>query len=175
MMWYFSSWLCAFVDLKKCICCTSEVGCLWEFISLCFILWEFISPLVFLWGCVYLYFAAAYASNVLGVYFSLGVSCALFLKMFFWSNVEVCYFLSIWVLVLKQKKVWMYLSYVFCMAWDCFSKKFAKRGDCWVFEVLASLLLKQIFIHDVGYDVPTSWHSSMCPVCVPCLTRALSY
>jgi hypothetical protein len=44
----------------------SEVGCLWEFISLCFILWEFISPLVFLWGWLYLYFPVAFAYDALG-------------------------------------------------------------------------------------------------------------
>jgi len=32
--------------------------------------------------------------------------------------------------------------------------------------VLASLLLKPIFLYDVGHDVPTSWHGSVCPVCV---------
>jgi hypothetical protein len=31
------------------------------------------------------------------------------------------------------------------------------------------------FLRDVGYDVPTSWHSSMCPVFMPRYTHALSY
>jgi len=30
-------------------------------------------------------------------------------------------------------------------------------------------------MYDVGYDVPTSWHGSVCPVYVPSCTRALSY
>jgi len=45
--------------------------------------------------------------------------------------------------------------YFVCVASICFSQKISKGGDCWVF-VLASLLLKQIFMYDVGYDVPTS-------------------
>jgi hypothetical protein len=40
--------------------------------------------------------------------------------------------------------------------------------------VLASLLPKQIFLYDVGYDVPTSWHSSVCPVCVAWFSQALA-
>ena len=39
----------------------------------------------------------------------------------------------------------------------------------------ASLLLKQILMYDVIYDVPTSWHGSVCPVYVPWFTQALSY
>jgi len=40
---------------------------------------------------------------------------------------------------------------------------------CYVLDIciLASLLLKQIFMHDVGYDVPTFRYGSMCPVYVP--------
>jgi len=52
-----------------------------------------------------------------------------------------------------------------CVASVYFSQKIAKWGDCWVFG-LTSLLLKQIFMYDVGYDVPISWHDSVCPVCV---------
>jgi len=40
--------------------------------------------------------------------------------------------------------------------------------------VLASLLLKQILMY-VGYDVPTSWHGSVCPVYVDWFTQSLSY
>ena len=43
------------------------------------------------------------------------------------------------------------------------------------YMMLASILLKQIFIHDVGYDVPTSWHGSVCPVCVTWFLWALSF
>jgi len=32
--------------------------------------------------------------------------------------------------------------------------------------MLASFLLKQIFLYDVGYDVPISWDGSVCPVFV---------
>jgi len=56
----------------------------------------------------------------------------------------------------------------------CFSQKFAKGGDCWVF-VLASLLLKQIFLYDVGYGVPTSWHGSVCTVCMAWFSQASSF
>jgi len=44
----------------------------------------------------------------------------------------------------------------------CFSQIFAKGGGCWVFGVLASLLLKQILLYDVGYIVPASWHLVRC-------------
>jgi len=41
------------------------------------------------------------------------------------------------------------------LALICFSLKFTKGGDCWVF-VLAALMLKQISINCVvGYYVPT--------------------
>jgi len=35
--------------------------------------------------------------------------------------------------------------------------------------MLASLLLKQIFMQNVGYDVPTCWYGSVCPDFVPCI------
>ena len=131
-----------------------EVGCLWEFISLCFILWEFISRLVSLWGWVlslfrceslflsvlfcgnlffYLYFVGVYASDVLG-----DVSMFLvhyFWRCSFWSNAEVCYLLSSWIFMLKWKKVWpcgISLNFV-CMVTDCFSQKISKGKDCWIF------------------------------------------
>jgi hypothetical protein len=31
------------------------------------------------------------------------------------------------------------------------------------------------FLRDVGCDVPTSWHGSVCPIFMPRCTRALSY
>jgi len=30
-------------------------------------------------------------------------------------------------------------------------------------------------MYDVGYDVPTSWHGSVCPVYVAWFSRALSF
>jgi len=30
-------------------------------------------------------------------------------------------------------------------------------------------------LYDVRYDVPTSWHGSVCPVYVPSCTRVFSY
>jgi len=35
--------------------------------------------------------------------------------------------------------------------------------------MLASLLLKQIFMQDVGYDVPTCGYGSVCPDFVSCV------
>jgi len=46
---------------------------------------------------------------------------------------------------------------------------------CSVFGVLASLLLKQILLYDVGYNVPTFWHGSVCLVFVAWFSRALSF
>jgi len=33
----------------------------------------------------------------------------------------------------------------------------------------------QILMYDIGYDVPTSWHGSVCPVYVAWFTQSLSY
>jgi hypothetical protein len=46
---------------------------------------------------------------------------------------------------------------------------------CWVLEVLASFLLIQILLFDVGYNVPTSWHGSVCLVYVLSCTHTLPY
>jgi len=149
----------------------SEVRCLWEFISLCFILWEFISPWVFLSGWVLSLFCCCvclWCSNM--------SNYALFLKMFFWSNAEVCYFLARWVLVLKWKKVWLCdISLPWLCGLSLCQPKICQRGRLLGIWVLTSLLLKQILTYDVGYDVPTSWHGSVCPVCVAWFSRALSY
>jgi len=69
---------------------------------------EFISPLVFLWGWVLSLFRCIClwcswrCSNMYNY------ALLLFLKIFFWSNDEVCCFLSRWVLMFKWKKVWLF-------------------------------------------------------------------
>ena len=42
------------------------------------------------------------------------------------------------------------------MGWICFSQKFAKGGDCWIFVCWLHFCLKQIFTSDVEHNVPTS-------------------
>jgi len=54
-----------------------------------------------------------------------------------------------------------YLSTLLGLASGCFSQKFAKGGDCWIFECWLHFCLNQIFKCDVGHDVPTSWHGSV--------------
>jgi len=54
---------------------------------------------------------------------------------------------------------------------------------CWICcsNILASCTMLDVMLqhlgilYDVGYDAPTSWHDSVCPVYVPSSTRALSY
>ena len=42
------------------------------------------------------------------------------------------------------------------VGWICFSQKFAKGGDCWIFVCWLHFCLKQIFTSDVEHNVPTS-------------------
>jgi len=70
--------------------------------------------------------------------------------------------------------VW-YLSTLFVWPRFVLTTNKSKGGDCWVFKYWLHLLLKQILMYDVGYDVPTSWHNSVCPVYVAWFTQSLSY
>jgi len=54
-----------------------------------------------------------------------------------------------------------YLSVLIGLASSCFSQKFAKGGDCWIFVCWLQFCLKRIFTSDVENDVPTSWHGSV--------------
>jgi len=47
---------------------------------------------------------------------------------------------------------------LFGLGSSCFSQKFAKGGDCWIFVCWLQFCLKQIFTSDVEHDVPTSRH-----------------
>jgi len=71
-------------------------------------------------------------------------------------------------LVWSQGTIDMTLELVQLSKW---TKDFNTRLDICI---LISLLLKQIFKQDVGHNVSTCWHGSVCPDYVPCLTRALS-
>jgi len=66
-----------------------------------------------------------------------------------------------------EEKVARCLSSLFGLASSCFSQKFAKGGDCWIFVCWLHFFLKQIFTSDVEHNVPTSRHGSVC--FVPCL------
>jgi len=70
--------------------------------------------------------------------------------------------------------VW-YLSTLFEWPQLVLTTNKSKGGDCWVFEYWLHLLLKQILMYDVGYDVPTSWHGSVCPIYVAWFVQSLSY
>jgi len=47
--------------------------------------------------------------------------------------------------VMIVEKVVCYLSDLFGLASVCFSQKFAKGGDCWIFVCWLHFCLKQIF------------------------------
>ena len=49
-----------------------------------------------------------------------------------------------------------YLSVLTGVGLICFSQKFAKGGDCWIFVCWLHFCLKQIFTSDVEHNVPTS-------------------
>jgi hypothetical protein len=91
--------------------------------------------------------------------------CSFFLNMCSWwlEEVYLRYSFRFFVLIpffISVRSYWLekwflYPSALWELALICFSKKFTKRGDCWVF-VLTALLLKQISIKCVvRYYVPT--------------------
>jgi len=101
----------------------------------------------------------------------------LVLKILMWlKNCMFGIFLVIWVCVpffkedflcVKiEEKVACGLSSLFRLS-SCFSQKFAKGGDCWIFVCWLHFCLKQIFTSDVEHNVPTSRHGFVCSV--PCL------
>jgi len=47
--------------------------------------------------------------------------------------------------------------------------------DCWIFVGWLHFCPKQIFKWDVGHDVSTSWHGSVCPVLCLVFTHAFIY
>jgi len=57
-----------------------------------------------------------------------------------------------------EEKVACGLSSLFGLGSSCFSQKFAKGGDCWIFVCWLHFCLKQIFTSDVEQIVPTSRH-----------------
>jgi hypothetical protein len=61
-----------------------------------------------------------------------------------WIMCASCFFIGVCAHALGGM-VSLYPSVSYVLALICFSQKFAKGGDCWVF-VLAALLLKQIFL-----------------------------
>jgi len=74
-MSYFSSWLYAFVDLKKCICGTSEVGCLCEFILSVLFCGSLFLPCCFCEAGFYRYSAVAYCNSPIFSLFYFSIIC----------------------------------------------------------------------------------------------------
>jgi hypothetical protein len=66
-----------------------------------------------------------------------------------------------------------YLSVLTGVGWICFSQKFAKGGDCWIFVCWLHFCLKQIFNSDVEHNVQ---HPDLvCTFCaLPMFTHALA-
>jgi len=94
LLWYLWSWLLVRVYFS-----------LFYFVGVYF-------SLVFLWGWVLSLF---HCCVCLWCFWSCSnVSCALFLKMFYWSNVEVCYFLSFKMSSCFKMKEGMIVS-LFCV------------------------------------------------------------
>ena len=72
-----------------------------------------------------------------------------------------------------EEKVACGLSSLFGLGSSCFSQKFAKGGDCWIFVCWLQFCLNQIFTSDVEHNVPTSRHGSVCYVPCPILRTCL--
>ena len=83
------------------------------------------------------------------------------------SNLSMCTLLHGCMFVMIEEKVACYLSALIGLALGCFSRKFVKGGDCWIFICWVHFCLKQIFKCDVGHDVPTSWHGFSVPCTLP--------
>jgi len=66
-----------------------------------------------------------------------------------------------------EEKVACCLSSLFVLGSSCFSQKFAKGGDCWIFVCWLQFCPKQIVTSDVEHNAPTSRHGSV--YSVPCL------
>jgi len=75
--------------------------------------------------------------------------------------------------VMIEEKFVCYLSALFGQGSVCFSQKFVKGGDFWIFVYWLHFCLKQIFKSDVGHDVPTSRHGSKCLVSCLVLRKRL--
>jgi len=117
--------------------------------------WSLFLPCFFCEAGFYLYFAAAYASDVLDdVSTCPFCSCATFL--------HGCVFL--WI---KEMYV-RYLSTLFVWPQIVLAKNLPKGGLLDIC-LLASLFLKQTSMQDVGYDVPTCGYGSVCPGFVSCI------
>ena len=91
----------------------------------------------------------------------------LVLKIMMWLRIYMWYRVVIWGYVpfFKEdlfcedwRKGCVCLSSLFGLGSSCFSQKFAKEGDCWIFVCWLHFCLKQIFTLDVEHNVPTSRH-----------------
>ena len=71
------------------------------------------------------------------------------------------------IFVKIEEKVVCCLSSLFGLCSSCFSQKFVKERDCWIFVCWLHFCLKQIFTSDVEHNVPTSRHGSVSSI--PCL------